>query len=116
MGGQCLSRSERLVKRDPWLGPGSGQTLVDCRQAGVGTSRARAARSTQGVSGATPTMGCGANLWVAGAEPAVVQGLRVPSRKRRSMGVFGNDPINAEETGIDGVRELLRHPLRLGQL
>jgi hypothetical protein len=27
------------------------------------------------------------------------------------MGVFGNDPINAEETGVDGVRELLRHPL-----
>jgi hypothetical protein len=28
------------------------------------------------------------------------------------MGVFGNDPINAEETGVGGVRELLRHPLR----
>lgn len=27
------------------------------------------------------------------------------------MGVFGNDPINAEETGVDGVRELLRLPL-----
>src|SRR5688572_27888726 len=56
-------------------------------------------------------MGCGANPWVARPKPAVVQGLRVPSRKRRSMGVFGNDPINAEETGVDGVRELLRHPL-----
>jgi DNA invertase Pin-like site-specific DNA recombinase len=28
------------------------------------------------------------------------------------VGVFGNDPINAEETGVGGVRELLRHPLR----
>src|ERR671916_34704 len=102
MGGQCLSRSERLVKRDPWLGPGSGQTLVDCRQAGVGTSRARAARSTQGVSGATPTMGCGANLWVAGAEPAVVQGIQGFFRKRRRMGGFWDDSINFEETGKKG--------------
>jgi hypothetical protein len=29
------------------------------------------------------------------------------------VGVFGNDPINAEETGVGGVRELLRHPLSL---
>jgi hypothetical protein len=31
------------------------------------------------------------------------------------VGVFGNDPINAEETGVGGVRELLRHPLRDNQ-